>query len=175
MGPRATGYAAGMLRRILVIAAALAAVAVAAPVALADDDSVYRAWTAHDDEFAQLGKDLRRQIGAWEDSHYRKGSKAIKTIDRTRATLAQVTSDVNAQQPSSDHGADGKKLALKSNAVFDASLAKMRKAIKLGMAGKLAKMRRARSEAEDLAARAIRYEKRARAAFKAAGVAVKSG
>jgi hypothetical protein len=160
------------MRRIVALATAALLLA-AAPAAQADDTSVYQAWTGHDSEFEQLGKDLRRHLRSWEKSGYRKGSKAIADVDKTRQTLAQVTSDVNTEQASSPRGGTAKSLALKSNDAFDASLAKLRKAVKLGMAGKRGAMKRALDDADALLARSQRYVKKARTAFKEAGVAVK--
>jgi hypothetical protein len=160
--------------RAALILFAIVALLVAAPAAVADDQGIYDAWIAHDSEFAQLSKDFDKGMRSWEKSGYKKPGKAYAAIDKTRKLLAQTNAEMKAQQSSSAKGAEAGNLALKSNSEFDAALAKVRKAVKYATAGSDGKASAAFEDADALFTRSLKYEKRARKAFKAAGVAIKS-
>ncbi len=159
-----------MLKRVALLLAALALVA--APAAQADDSSVLQAWNAHDAKFKRLGEKVRETERSNRTAR-QKAKRIIALTDDARELLAENTAGVKAEQASSEKGAEGRRLALKSNARFDAELAATRKGLRLFLDG--ASERRVDSylrRAEELTRESLSYAKRARKAFREAGLDV---
>ena len=154
----------------MVVAVALVAMGAFAPVAVADDQSVYDAWVSRDADFARLGREARSAEREWERSNGQRTRRFLRVIRATQRVLREVDAAINAQTPSSDNGTRGKTLALRSNAYFHASLGHLRRAI---VAFKRRERRRAARHARAAEAdltRSGRAARGARRAFRAAGV-----
>lgn len=161
-----------MLKRIGVVLLALAALAAGAPAAQADDNGVYQAWIAHDAQFERHSEKVRENTRS-SRSPRAKAARLIRLVDDVRKVLAENSAGVRAQEPSTEKGAEGKSLALKSNARVDASVLSTRKAMRLFLdRASRSKVDRYIRRADALAKEATTYAKRARAAFREAGVAV---
>jgi hypothetical protein len=159
------------------MAAGLVAVAIAfgamAPIALADDSSVYGAYVSRDADFSRLGKQLKQDIKAWVRSGRKRPAAALKTIKESKVVIGDVLDAIKAEQPSSDNGKRGKTAALASTRDLGASLTALANGIRKRTAGHLAAARRAGRRADRLLTRSLKEEKAARKAFKAAGVQIK--
>ncbi|MDQ3934920.1 MAG: hypothetical protein M3340_09870 [Actinomycetota bacterium] len=159
-----------MLRRVLPLLAVLALVA--APAARADDNGVYQAWIAHDAKFERLAEKIRATERS-SRTRRQKATRIIALIDDMREVLAENTTGVRAQEPSSEKGTEAKALALKSNARVDASVLNTRKGLRLFLDGaSQSKIDRYLRRGRVLIKEASAYAKRARTAFKEAGVSV---
>ena len=170
---RPAGYTATVAKRLSILLLVLALSVVAAPVAQADDNSVYQAWIAHDAEFDKHGAAVRKNERS-DRSARSKAKRLIEIVEAARKTLAENTAGVDAQQPSSERGGDGKTLALKSNARLDLSFLSTRKAMRLFLDGaSRRKVVRYLDRADSYIDEAVRYEKKARTAFRDAGVTLK--
>ena len=159
-----------MLKRVLPLLAVLALVL--APVVRADDRSVYDAWNAHDAQFDRNAEKMEENYQSGR-SPRRKAKRLIALIDDTRELLAKNTAGVKAEQASSEKGAEARGLALKSNARFGESLLIARKGWRLFVDGASdRKVDRYLRRADVLLDESLSYAKRARSAFKEAGVSV---
>ena len=151
---------------------AVTVVAGVAPVAQADDNSVYQAWGSQDAEIERWGEKIRATERS-RLSRRKKAARVIRLLDELRETVAEVTTAVKAEQPSSEKGTEAKSLALKTNARFDGGIVNTRKALRLFLDGASAgKVDRYLRRGDALFDEAVAYEKRARRAFKEAGVQV---
>jgi hypothetical protein len=128
------------VRLISVLTAIAAALCLWAPVASADDSSVYGAWVSRDGDFAKLGRQYRKDAKLWVSSGHARQGPVLKVLARSRKLCATVNQAIGAESPSSADGKRGKAAAVAS---------------------------------DNFLARAGRAEKRARKAFKAAGVQIK--
>lgn len=151
---------------LLVAVAAL----VTAPAALADDESVFNAWTAENVELAQLEKQLGKDLRTWENSSFMKGAPAISTIRKIRKVVARRRKAVTAQEPSTTDGKHGRNLALANLRDYDAAMVRLRRAIEAGMDREFKKSNGYIGEYRTLIKRAGKYEDRANDAFREAGV-----
>jgi hypothetical protein len=131
---------------------------------------VFDAWTAENQALAKLEDRLGKNLRSWENSSFRKGEPAVETIGRIRKLVARRKKAVAAQDPSSSNGQDGKSLALANLRDYDAAMVKLRRGVEAGMARRFGKADAYLSEYRSLIKRAGRYENRANAAFRAAGV-----
>jgi ATP/maltotriose-dependent transcriptional regulator MalT len=160
------------MRRAMVVAVMMAALCVPATAA-ADDSSVYGAYVSRDADFAKLGKQLKRGLRAWKASHYESPGQALSAIQETHKVLGEVTSAIDAEQPSSDDGKRGKAAALASVKALDRSVILLSRGIKARTAGHRARAAAFARKSDRQLARSIKAEKTARRAFRAAGVQVK--
>ena len=154
------------------LVAALVAMAVAAPAAAADDASVYAAWTRFDADFERLGNDVRRGLRVFRRSNFRRGRPALRALAETRRKIDETAAAVSAEQPSSDPGSRAKALALRSLESFKAALTATSRGVRAGMRRRLRVMVRRLRRADELLEASLRYERRARARFREAGVQV---
>ena len=164
-----------MHRHLALLLLALAVALVTAPAAVADDNSVYQAWVAHDAKFAEFGAGVRKNNRS-STSPRKKAARLIELMDGVRKVLAENTAGVKGQTASSADGERGRTLALKCNARLDGSFLKTRKAMRLFLDGaSRRKVDAYLDQADVLNEQASSYEMRARTAFKAAGVQIKDG
>jgi hypothetical protein len=160
------------MRVAAVLIAAVIAFGVLAPLALADDNSIYQAYVSRDADFSRLGKQLKKDIRAWVRSGRTKPGAALATI-RSRSTCADVVAEMQSQPPSSDNGLKARDLAIASVKDLRASLGFLARGIKARTAHHAAKAKRLAKKADALLARSLKETKQARKFFKAAGVQVK--
>jgi hypothetical protein len=156
---------------LLAMVAMLAALAVAAPLAQADDQSVYDAWTAENSTLAKLESALGRNLKAWSRSGGSKGAPALERISRIRALVARRRQAVAAEDPSSGAGGSGRKNALAALRHYDSAMVNLRRAVRAGMDGDMRSARAYLGRYDALIERSQKYERRALAAFEDAGVA----
>lgn len=161
-----------MLRRIAYLLAALVALAAFAPVAQADDQSVFDAWVRENNALAKLETALGKNLKTWSSSSGRKGGPALERITKIRALIARRTAAVNDEDASTSKGASARKNALANLRDYDAAMVKLRNAVRAGMDGDAGKADRYLAQYDALVARARKYEKRARDAFVATGVEI---
>jgi hypothetical protein len=151
-----------------VIAAAL--LLVAAPVAQADDQSVFDAWTRENTTLAKLEKALGKNLKTWSSSNGSKGGPALERISKIRTVIARRRAAVTGEDPSTGDGGSGRKNALASLRDYDAAMVKLRSAINAGMDRKTKRAGSYLGQYDALIARSQKYEKRALDAFEAAGI-----
>jgi hypothetical protein len=159
-----------IVRRTALLLLALAALLVAAPVAGADDESVFRAWTRENTTLAKLESALGKNLRTWERSGGRNGGPALERIAKIRRLVARRREAVTGEDASTGKGASGRKNALASLRDYDAAMVKLRAAINAGMDGDSSLATKHLGRYDELIARSQRYERRALAAFEEAGV-----
>ena len=156
------------LSALLLIATALL---VAAPIAQADDESVYRAWTDENTTLAKLEKTLGKNLKTWSNSNGANGGPALERITKIRALVARRKKAVTAEDASTGDGGSGRKNALASLRDYDAAMLKLRSAIHAGMDGRASTANSYIKQYRALIERSQKYERRALDAFEDAGVA----
>jgi hypothetical protein len=149
------------------------ALGVLAPVALADDNSIYQAYVSRDSDFTRLGNQLKKDIRAWVKSHRTKPAAALATIRDARGACSDVIAAMQQQPPSSGNGKKARVAAIASVKDLGASLGTLARGIKARTAHHAAKAKRLAHKSDALLARSLKEQKRARKFFKAAGVQVK--
>lgn len=125
-----------------------------------DDAAVLRVYESRDADFKRLGKETRAAIGAWQESGNKREEPVLRVIEETRQTLRELRTAVQAEEPSSPRGAEGKKLALEALELFDRSQVLATKGVKDVTAGK-ASGQRTLDEAEELLDSSAKPSKRA--------------
>ena len=143
----------------------------AAPVAQASDESVFRAWTHENKTLAKLETALAKNLKTWSNSGGRNGEPALERITKIRALVARRRARVLEEDPSTGDGGSGKKNALASLRDYDAAMVKLRRAIRAGMDGETRTASSYLDRYDALIERSQKYERRALKAFEAAGVA----
>lgn len=161
------------MRRTLLVLVALAALLVPAGTAAADDQSVYGAYVARDADFAKLGKQVRAGLRVWKRSHYRRPARALRALRKTNRLIGEVSRAIEAQEPSSDPGRQGKAAALASMRYFRGSLTALSASIRATTNRHPKRGLRPAHRGERLSKRADRATRRARSAFREAGVQIK--
>jgi len=141
-----------------------------APVASADDSSVYGAWVSRDGDFAKLGRQYQKDLELWVRSGHKKQAPVLEVIAKTRKLCGTVNAAIGAESPSSADGKRGKSSALASDSYLAQSLGARASSIRARSAGRIRKARALAARADSLLACSGKAEKRARKAFKAAGV-----
>ena len=152
-----------------------AAFGIASPAAAADDNSVYRAYVSRDADFVKLGKHVRRGMRIWYRSGWKRSKPALRALARTVKACDELIPAIDAEQPSSDHGARGKSAAIASVRFLGKSAATAGKGVRAGTAGHRARAKRLLARADRQLRQAGAEEKVARREFKAAGVQIKPG
>jgi hypothetical protein len=159
-----------IVRRTALLLLALAALLAAAPVAQADDESVFRAWTRENTTLAKLESALGKNLKTWSRSDGRNGGPALERIAKIRRLVARRRAAVTDEDASTGKGASGRKNALAALRDYDAAMVKLRNAINAGMDGNSRRASSYLGEYDALIARSQKYERRALAAFDDAGV-----
>jgi hypothetical protein len=162
-----------MRRLITAVLAAAVLLVPAAGVARADDNSVYGAYVSRDADFTKLGKQVRSGLRSWSRSGLKRPKPALRALAATVQTCDELSSAIAKEQPSSSHGARGKKAALASVGFLKRFAATISKSVRAGTAGHRAKARGLLKLADRLSAQASSKETVARREFKAAGVKIK--
>ena len=166
------GYSgvAPVLSRSSLLLLALTALLVAAPVAQASDKSVFRAWTSENRTLGKLESTLAKNLKSWTDSGGRRGTPALERIAKIRTLVARRKAAVNDEEAATAKGASGRKNALASLRDYDAAMVRLRNALNAGMDGRSSTANSYLKQYDSLIARSGKYEDRALAAFKEAGV-----
>ena len=139
---------------ILMAALALVAGMLLPGAAAADDRSLRDAGQSRDAQFMQLGREALRASRTFSRSRGRRGARRlVRAFRATRKEIKALAPVVRAQQPSTPHGADYKRLLLLSLREFDASL-------RLDIRAVRAIVRGDRRSGGRLAARAYKYAQR---------------
>src|SRR4051812_2334374 len=89
--------------------------------ALADDASLFAAYDGRQaGDLAAAGKEYLRWARRWDRSHgSKRSSRGIIRADRAMdGVLAQIATDLRAQEPSSAHGTAAKRYALAETAAW---------------------------------------------------------
>jgi hypothetical protein len=162
------GYPARM-RLLTLLLTAVVVLVVAAP-ALADDQSVFDAWTRENTTLAKHEKALGKNLKSWSDSGLRKGGPALERISKIRALIARRRAAVLDEDPSTGDGGSGRKNALAALRDYNAAMLKLRSAINAGMDGNGSRANSYLKQYDALIDRSQKYERRALAAFERAGV-----
>lgn len=160
-----------MIKRTALLLVSLVALLGAAPVAQADDRSVYKAWKAENKSWATLEDRLEGNLKTWQSSGYRKTGPALETIGKIRALIARRKKAVAAEAHSTGEGKDAKSLALANLRTYDSAMVKLKRAVELGAQRKYSEANENLREYRALLKRASSYERRAQAAFEDADVA----
>jgi hypothetical protein len=160
-----------IVRRTALLLLALAALLAAAPVAQADDESVFRAWTRENTTLAKLEDALDKNLKTWQRSGGKNGGPALERIAKIRRLVARRRAAVTDEEASTGNGGSGRKNALAALRDYDAAMVKLRSAINAGMDGDSRAATTYLGRYDELIARSQRYEERALAAFRDAGVA----
>jgi hypothetical protein len=156
--------------RLLTLLLTAAAVMLLAAPAQADDDSVYGAWTGENTTLAKLETALDKNLKTWSNSNLKKGGPALERISKIRALIARRRAAVLDEDPSTGDGGSGKKNALAALRDYNAAMLKLRSAVQAGMKGNAKSAKSYLSQYDALIKRSQKYERRAQAAFEAAGV-----
>jgi len=158
-----------MRTSLAICALALAGLGAAPGAASADDASIRRAVCANDAEFNTLGNRTARARRAFVRRGYRRPGRLLDALADTRRLLAHTREGIVPQQPSSEGGAQGKRLYLASFTAFDRGLLTERTGVR-----RSARNRRPATRVLDLAFRrydrALRLERRAKRIFEDLGI-----
>jgi len=157
------------LRTRLLTALTLASViALGAPPAVADDQSLRQAGKSRDAQFERLGKQSRKLVRAWTRSDFKqaRARPLLRNLKATRRELDKVERALRAEEPSSEGGATYKRLILRSLGHFDGSLRAQLTGVRARTAGKKRAAAKAFKRADRLDALAARDQKRAIDAYR---------
>jgi hypothetical protein len=160
------------MRRVTVVAVLAAALCVPATAA-ADDSSVYGAYVSRDADFTKLGKQVRRGLRTWRQSDFNRAKPALKALAATAKTCDELSSAIDAEQSSSDHGTRAKAAALASINYLGRSTITAAQGVRAGTHGHTARANRLLGKATRQLKTSGAKEKVARREFKAAGVEIK--
>ena len=155
-----------MLKRTTLLVLALAALLAAAPMAQADDQSVFDAWTHENPSLANLQDALAKNLKTWQSSNGKKGGPALERISKIRALIARRKKALAAEEPSTTAGKHAQRLAGYHLRDYNAGMLKLRSAINAGMAGNARGANSLLKEYNSLMARAKKYRSQAYDAFK---------
>jgi hypothetical protein len=153
-----------MLRRTALLVVALLALA-AAPVAQADDESTYRAWTAENKTLRTHEDRLDKALDTWAKGGSNQAAR--ERISKIRALIARRDRAVRGEEASSSKGAKGRSNALAMLRDYEAAMLKLRSAV----TGKRSQANTRIKEYNALIKRSRTYENRALTYFEDAGVA----
>ena len=106
---------------VVIVLSALASLVIGEAPARAADADVRRAFLANDPEFARAGKVFRRALRDFQDRGYKRPAPVLTAIRKTRKLIAETRAAVEAEESSSDKGAEARKLAIESLDLFDRS------------------------------------------------------
>ena len=164
------------MRRAFAVAVALALTfGIAAPAALADDNSVYGAYVSRDADFVKLGKQVRRGLKTWKQSGYKRPKPLLRALGKLAKACDQLTAVIKAEQASSDHGAKAKAAAIASVHWLGRSAVTTAKGVRAATHKHRGRARKFARQADRYLDRSLKREKEARREFKAAGVQIKNG
>jgi hypothetical protein len=156
------------MRRVALIALLLTGLL--APPAAASDRSVYEAWVSRDATFDRLGSEFRRAARIYRRSDGERIRPTLKVSRKTIAAIDELIPVMKREQPGSGAGRRGKKLALASVRQLRRSLVLLRRGIRAVKTSNGTSGGPALRSSQRLARRARRTERKARAAFRKAGV-----
>jgi hypothetical protein len=154
-----------MIRRTALLLTALVALLAAAPVAQADDESTYRAWTVENKTLRTHEERLDKNLDSWAKGG--SNGPARERISKIRSLIGRRDKAVRAEETSSSKGAKGRSNALAMLRDYEAAMLKLRSAV----TGKRSQANARIKEYNALIKRSRTYEDRALTYFEAAGVA----
>jgi hypothetical protein len=154
---------------LIALTFAIASLGVLAPVAAADDQSVYDVWVSRDSGFAQAGRTFTRAMAHQPP----RTAPALRALRKGLRLIKVVVGAINAQTPSSDAGNRGKSAALESMNLFRLSLVHKRRAVAALAEHHRRLANRELKRGSSLTKRSLQVQNTARQAFKEAGVQVK--
>jgi hypothetical protein len=161
------------MRTLLALVAATALLAVGAAPALADDNSVYQAYISRDADFSRAGKEVRRGVRIVEQSNGRRTGPLQRALRKTRNLCTELIEVVEAEESSSDAGRRAKEAAIESIRLLRQSTVALSRGVTAAKRGQRRRAARLARQAERLADRSIAATRRARRAFREAGVDLK--
>jgi hypothetical protein len=163
------------MRRSALTAGVVAALAAGAfaPPASASDQSVYDAYVSRDADFKRLGKQFVRAQRTFRRSGFRMSRPVLRAVGRTVKLLDALRPKIAAEQPSTDAGRRGRAAALASVRLFRKSLSHVRAGVAALKGGRRRAGARQFRRANRIADGSAKAERRARKAFRQAGVTVK--
>jgi hypothetical protein len=153
-------------KAIIAIAVAGGLAGAVVPTAAADDTSLRAAGQSRDGQFADLSERTTVAFRGWSDAGFSAAgrNRIVRLHRQTRRELRIVSTNIRSEQPSSENGADYKRLLLRSLRYFDAALQSEVVAVRARTAGRA---RRARSAFDRAGARFTRSVRNERAAIRA--------
>ncbi|MEA2426845.1 MAG: hypothetical protein QOF37_473 [Thermoleophilaceae bacterium] len=157
------------MRRSLGITALLLALAMPA-AARADDASLLRAYTSKATALKAQDKQIVRLTKRWQSHRAKFGPRIVKVLKRQQATLFTVAGAVQRETESSPNGAQAKKLCLASLKAMGQGDSAAIRAFVADRHHHAAKAVRSFKAAVKLQRKGRKLDKRAAAAFHAAGV-----
>ncbi len=110
-----------MAGSVLVALVFLATLATGGPPARAADADVKRAFLSNDPEFARRGRVFRRELREFQQRGYKRPAPVLTAIRKTRKLIAETRAAVEAEESSSEKGAEARTLAIESLDLFDRS------------------------------------------------------
>jgi len=106
---------------VVVLLGALATLALSEAPARAADADVKRAFLSNDPEFARRGRVFRRELREFQQRGYKRPGPVLTAIRKTRKLIAETRAAVEAEESSSEKGAEARTLAIESLDLFDRS------------------------------------------------------
>jgi hypothetical protein len=162
------------MRTAILLVAMTAVLGAAAAPALASDESVYQAYTARDADFAKASKQVQRGLRVWADSNFKRTGPVLKALAKTRRLCKQLVASIEGENSETDAGERGKTAAIESVRLISRSTVAAAKGVRAGKNGRRKRSKRLLHQGDVLLKRSAAAEKRARKAFREAGVELKN-